>query len=87
MLNTNDGHTRNRLPLNKNFVDHSEKSCESGTNMIVMIFFFWKFFSMKTKTQGTEAVKLSNKYSYRKHTRKDQCYNYVLHMYVLNLFS
>lgn len=39
MLNTNDGHTRNRLPLNKNFVDHSEKSCESGTNMIVMIFF------------------------------------------------
>lgn len=44
MLNTNDGHTRNRLPLNKNVVDHSEKSCESGTNMIVMIFFLKVFF-------------------------------------------
>lgn len=86
MLNTNDGHTRNWHPLKKNFVDQSEKSCESGTNMIIMIFFFEIFF-MKTKTQGTETVKLSNKYSYRKHTRKDQCYNYVMHMCVLNFFS
>lgn len=43
-MNINDGYIRNWFFLKKNFVDYSEKFCESGINMIVMIFFLKVFF-------------------------------------------